>query len=522
MIRVLLFLVLVALAAWGVVWFADRPGDIAITWQGWRIETSVMVAVVAIAIVIAACVLLWSLLRTVLRSPDLVATFLSHRRGVRGHLAISRGLIAVGAGDARAARRAADEAARIAPGQPLTLLLDAQCAQLSGDRAAAEQAFRAMAARDDTRLLGLRGLFIEAQRRGDTAAARGFAEQAAEDAPATLWAGQAALEFRCAAGDWATALAALERNRQYDVVDKPTYRRQRAVLLTAQALAAADSDRDRARTLALEAVKLAPSLVPAAELAGRMLGESGELRRAARIVEKAWQDNPHPDLADTYAHLRPGDAARERLARVQTLALKTPGHIEGTLAVARAALDAQEFAVARAALEPLLQAPTQRVAVLMAALEQRESNNEGRAREWMARALRAPRDPAWTADGFVSDRWMPVSPVSGRLDAFQWKVPLAELGDSRDVIDAGDEIAAAPVVLTAPAPDLPPLEAAPPPPAMASEMPPVPPPVPSERPVEAVVPLTHVPDDPGPEAAADLDPEAIAHDPAASGRPLFK
>jgi len=173
-------------------------------------------------------------------------------------------------------------------------------------------------------------------------------------------------------------------------------------------------------------VKLAPSLVPAAELAGRMLGESGELRRAARIVEKAWQDNPHPDLADTYAHLRPGDAARERLARVQTLALKTPGHIEGTLAVARAALDAQEFAVARAALEPLLQAPTQRVAVLMAALEQRESNNEGRAREWMARALRAPRDPAWTADGFVSDRWMPVSPVSGRLDAFQWKVPLAE------------------------------------------------------------------------------------------------
>ena len=64
----------------------------------------------------------------------------------------------------------------------------------------------------------------------------------------------------------------------------------------------------------------------------------------------------------------------------------------------------------------------------MAEIEQRESGDEGRAREWMARALRAPRDPAWTADGFVSDRWMPVSPVSGRLDAFQWKVPLARTG----------------------------------------------------------------------------------------------
>jgi HemY protein len=513
MIRVLLFLVFVALAACGVAWIADRPGDIAITWQGWRIETSVMVAVVAVAALVALCVLLWSLLRTILRSPDLLATFLNHRRGVRGYLAISRGLIAVGAGDARSARHAADEAARIAPGQPLTLLLDAQCAQIAGDRAAAETAFRAMAERDDTRLLGLRGLFIEAQRRGDVAAARGFAEQAASAAPSTGWAGQAALEFRCAAGDWAAALAALDQNYRYDLVDKPTYRRHRAVLLTAQALAAADSDRDRARGLALDAVKLAPDLVPAAELAGRLLGENNELRRAARIVEQAWQDNPHPDLADTYAHLRPGDSARERLARVQTLARKTPGHAEGALAVARVALDAQEFAVARDAIKPLLKAPTQRVAALMAEIEQRESNNEGRAREWMARALRAPRDPAWTADGFVSDRWMPVSPVSGRLDAFQWKVPLAELSGSHPVIDVDDEMTVAEPAVLAP-PEEPRVDAsaaiapAPPPKPVAPAQPPAPVTPAPARQAEPVIPLTHVPDDPGPEPAADLDPEA--------------
>ena len=155
------------------------------------------------------------------------------------------------------------------------------------------------------------------------------------------------LEFRCAAGDWAGALAALDRNSRHGLIDKAEYQRQRAVLLTARALAAEESDRDRARSLALDAVKLAPTLVPAAELAGRLLGEAGELRRASRIIEKAWQANPHPDLAETYAHLRPGDSARERLARVQSLAQKAPGHVESALAVARAALDAQEFAVAR-------------------------------------------------------------------------------------------------------------------------------------------------------------------------------
>ena len=150
--------------------------------------------------------MVWSIVRTILRSPDLIAMFLSHRRGVRGYLAISRGLIAVGAGDARRAKRASNEAERIAPGEPLALLLNAQVAQLSGDRAAAEHAFRAMAERDDTKLLGLRGLFIEAQRRKDAAAARAYAEEAANAAPALGWAGQAVLEFRCAAGDWAAAL----------------------------------------------------------------------------------------------------------------------------------------------------------------------------------------------------------------------------------------------------------------------------------------------------------------------------
>jgi HemY protein len=514
MIRVLLFLALVAVLALGVVWMADRPGDVAIVWQGYRIETSVMVAVVAVALVALLAVLAWSIVRSILRSPDLIAMFLSHRRGVRGYLAISRGLIAVGAGDAAAAKRAATEADRVAPGEPLALLLNAQFAQLSGDRAAAEHAFRAMAERDDTKLIGLRGLYIEAQRRKDVAAARAYAEEAANAAPALGWAGQAVLEFRCASGDWTAALSALDRNSRFGLIDKTEYKRQRAVLLTARALAAADGD--RARSLALDALKLAPTFVPAAELAGRLLGEAGELRRASRIIEKAWAANPHPDLAETYAHLRPGDSARERLARVQSLALKVPSqgapHIESALAVARAALDAQEFAVARNAIRPLLKEPTQRVATLMAEIEQRESGDEGRAREWMGRALRAARDPQWSADGFVSDRWMPVSPVSGRLDAFQWKVPLAELGDARAIIDLDELDAEKPPVIVAPPARPPELAEHNEPPAESVAPVPSPPAalagsVPKPPRAESIIPLLHVPDDPGPEASADLDPE---------------
>jgi HemY protein len=548
MIRVVIYLVIVGLLAFGAVWLADRPGDVAITWLGHRIETSVMVLAITVAAIAVAATILWSMVRAVMRSPGLVGHYLRTRRGVRGYLAVSQGLVAVGSGDVVAARSFMEEASRIAPDEPLTLLLRAQTAQLSGDREGAARSFELMAARGDTRLLGLHGLFIEARRRNDPATALLYAEEAAKHISVPGWAGQAVLEFRCVAGDWSGALDRLERNMRSGLADKATYRRQRAVLLTAQALAAEDGERDRAKALVLEATKLAPSLVPAAALAGRLLAGAGELRKAGRIIEAAWRANPHPDLADAYAHLRPGHSARERLTRIEALAAKSPGNVEAALAVARAALDAQEFVIARQALAPLAIVPTKRVAALMAELEQMQHGDEGRAREWMMRALHARRDPAWTADGFVSERWLPVSPVTGRLDAFEWKDPLAGDDHAGAVIEADEtgmldarreDTATSTASLVArrnedlgstadhgASSQTEPFEREPPPasqaaarpePAAASLQegsPPVvrrpPRPTHSLTPIPvppAVIPLVHAPDDPGPEPQERIEPE---------------
>jgi len=504
MIRILLYLIVVGLLAYGVALLADRPGEVVITWQGWRIETSLMVLGAAVLAATAILVAVWSLMRAILRSPIVLGNLLRNRRGVRAYEAISNGLIAVGAGDIGAARKFTAEVNRIAPGEPLALLLSAQAAQLAGDREAAERTFRAMASRADTKALGLHGLFIEAQRRDDLASARAYAEEAARTAPALAWAGRAVLEFRCAGGDWAGALALLERNR--GALDKASYRRQRAVLLTARALALEDSDRDSAKAFALEAVKLAPTLVPAAALAGRRLAEAGELRKASRIVAKAWSANPHPELAQAYAELRFGDAARDRLARIEALAKKVPGNIEGALAIARAALDAREFAKARAALAPYVAAPTKRIGLLMAELERGERNDEGRAREWLARALHAAPDPAWTADGYVSDRWLPVSPVSGRIDAFEWRVPLTGIVGAAPVIEP-EAPAVAPIEIAAdrqsenasPSSDAERSATAAPARGRSEH----PQPMPAAAPV---IPLIQVPDDPGPDAVEDSEP----------------
>jgi HemY protein len=191
---------------------------------------------------------------------------------------------------------------------------------------------------------------------------------------------------------------------------------------------------------------------------------------------------------------------------MQSLADKVPGQLEGAIAVARAALDAREFATARAGLAPYLSAPTRRVATLMAEIEETEHVDEGRVREWMGRAMRAAGDPVWTADSVVSERWMPVSP-NGQLDGYEWKVPLAEIGVSRAVIEVAE-----PVEVSMPdrsVQSAPELAAKPEPvlerPARKQTKSAIKPAAKAKQ-VEAVIPLVHAPDDPGPDSGLDGDP----------------
>ena len=560
MFRVIMFLTVIGALALAGIWLADRPGAVAINWMGWRIETSVAVAAAIVAITAVLIALLWSGLRLMVRSPRLVSRALRQQRARKGQKAIARGLVAVASGDAQAARKFAATADRIAGDDPLVLLLRAQTAQLSGNRAGAEQAFRAMTDHDETRLLGLRGLFVEAQRQDHAQDARRFAEEAARAAPALPWAGQAVFESYCAEGNWVPALRALESQMRNNLVDRTKYRRLRAVLLTAQAQEAEEGDPSRARAMAAEASKLAPGLVPAAVLGARLGANEGDWRKGAKLLEAAWRLQPHPDIAELYAHLRPGGSARDRLARIRHLTKHAASIPEAALARARAALEAKEFASARSALAPMLTQPTRRVALLMAELEQAESGHEGRAREWIARAVRAAPDHAWTADGMVSDRWMPVSPVTGRLDAFEWKAPLGQISHSGEIIEnmplpsgaearwlaapeasvAVDDLldhdavaavppgeaatqvlhsveAEEPVPAAAPEPAAPPASSPSAPSIVAQAFETPAESLPHERPkrpvatqpravrADAVIPMLHAPDDPGPEP----DPDAV-------------
>jgi HemY protein len=500
MIRLLLFLAALALAAYGLTWLAENPGEVTLAWQGVEYKTSLMVAAGVVAGLAILLALAWGVVRFVFRLPSLVSLAAKARRREKGYAALSRGMVAVGSGDARAASRHAAEARKHLGDEPLAKLLRAQAAQLAGDRAGAAAAFREMLEHPQTHALGLRGLHIEARRSGDSEAALDFAMRAHKHA-ALPWAGQAVLDDRAAHGDWAGALGIVESNAAARLIDKPTANRWRAVLKTAMAQDLADRDAKAALALAQEACALAPGLVPAAILCGRLTAANGDTHRAAKIIEAAYRQTPHPGLASAYVRLRRGDSAADRLARARALARLAPFDSESQIAVGRAALEARDLAAARAAVAPLLAPgapagrPTVRVCLLMADIEE-AAGADGAVREWLARAARAPRDRAWIADGVISDRWAPVSP-SGALDAFVWRTPEERLSAS--------EPSPAPAPAAGPPPALAASSPAPPAVAPAPQIASAPKPEPRGAGTVVVLPAG-APDDPGPQDEGEHKP----------------
>src|SRR5271169_3855864 len=455
MVRLLIFLAALALAALGLTWLANNPGVVDLTWRGEQYEVSLMFGLAVVLALAIAIAIVWALLRFVFRVPSLVSIGAQARKREKGFRALSRGMLAVGAGDARGAAKHASDASRLIGHEPMTKLLQAQSAQLAGDRASAVAAYNAMLPHHETQGLGLRGLHLEARRAGDHAAALEYAMRANARAPAA-WAGQAVLDDRTRRGDWAGALATVDTNAAARLIDKPTANRWRAVIKTAMAEAVMERDPKHALVLAQEACRLAPTLVPAAAICGRLMAQAGDYRRASRILEAAYAQTPHPDLAAAYIRLRHGDSTEDRLARARTLARVAPSDPESPLTVGRAALEAHDDGAARAAIAPLVASdsphgrPTRRVCLLMADIEEADAH-QGAVREWLGRAARAPRDKAWVADGVISDRWAPVSP-SGALDAFVWRTPDERI--AAPAAPAAAERPTAPVVeqIAAPAP----------------------------------------------------------------------
>jgi len=419
MLRLALMLLIAVAAALFVLWGAQTPGTVTIVWLGARVETSMVFALIAVG---AALAVLLPVLHVLFDFGSRSSFAAERARRRRGEDAMALGLLAIETAELREAGEHCAHAAKLIEEPRLAHLLRAKSAEARGEEAEIERLYTEMLSHADTELLGRKGLLDLALSRGERTAALAHAEAALRLSQEAGWPALAACELRAQACDWQGALEALEQAAGRRALAGDVAQRRRAVLLAA---AAAKLERERhlpeAADLAVKAARLAPALTPAALLAARLLRAQGDGWKAVGVLEEAWTAEPHPAIAAAYRDVRAEASQAERLQSLEGLARLRPEHRESRLLAAELAMERQDWSLAWDQLDAVHRVqPSSRVCGLFAALC-RARGEDANARQWVAQAVTAPREPNWSDID-------PDDPAFLYEDS-EWRALLAEFGD---------------------------------------------------------------------------------------------
>ncbi|MCR4376769.1 MAG: heme biosynthesis protein HemY [Rhodospirillales bacterium] len=433
MARLFLFFVVALALAWGVVWVADHPGQMSLVWGGWRIDTSAGVLGVALIVFAVTAALLYRFWLFLTRAPGRIGMAFKERRSQKGYKALTKGMVAVAAGDAEEAKRQVGKADSLLNEPPLTLLLKAQAAQLNGDEGAAETFFTLMLDDAEMEFLGLRGLLNQAMKRGDDKTALELARRAQGLNGKSAWLAETVFQLEARAGSWLGADEALKKVGKLTDFSAREVNHRRAVALLGQSVEAHKKGNTQdAIKLAQKALNEDPALVVASAHLARLLMAGDNARKAKDVIEKAWALAPHPDLLALYFDAAKATDGLKKVTAAQALLSLKSSSPYSHIAMAAAALEAQLWGQARTHLEAVLESsggqaggPLRTAMTLMARLEEEDCGDKDASRVWLARAAVAPADPAWLCGhcGHVDTQWTPHCPKCKTFDALAWANP---------------------------------------------------------------------------------------------------
>lgn len=434
LLKILVFVAIIGLLALAGGFLLETSGGVMVTVAGVEYTLAPLQSVIALGVLVVGIWVFLKLLSLLVATwkflngdETALSRYFDRGRERRGYQALADGLMALASGEGRLAMSKARKAEGLLEKPEITNVLLAQAAEMAGDTRVAEETYKKLVADDKTRFVGVRGVMKQRLADGDKDTARKLAEKALALKPKHEETQDVLLTLQTQAEDWAGARSTLTAKLRSGSLPRDVYKRRDAVLALSEAKGIIDEDAPiGARERAIEANKLSPDLVPAAAMAARAFIEQGKPRYATRILKKAWEVNPHPELAGAFAEIVPDETPEQRIKRFAALTKVQPDHPETKLLLTELYIVAEDFPEARRALGDLAEnAADARSLTLMAAIERGEGASDAVVQGWLAKALTAPRGPQWVCDAcnHINASWVPVCPSCGSFDTLTWKTP---------------------------------------------------------------------------------------------------
>ena len=434
LIKIILFVGIVGFLAWGAGYLLEVDGGMTIRGFGYEVSPGpletvllLILLVVLVWVLIKVLSLAVALLKFINGDETALSRYFDRNRERKGFDALSEGLMALASGEGKVAMSKAVKADKYLKKPALTNLLIAQAAEMAGDTRKAEETYRKLAENEQTRFVGVRGIMNQKLAAGDKETALQLAEKAFALKPKHEETGDVLLRLQAEKSDWTGARKTLNAKLRNGQLPRDVHKRRDAVLALSEAADVIDENSSiEQRESAIEANRLSPDLIPAAVMAAQGYIEQGKPRYATRVLKKAWDASPHPDLAAAFAAIAPDETPVARIKRFAALTRINPDHPETKMLLAELHIANEDFPAARRALGDLVETdPDARSVTLMAAIERGEGASDTVVKGWLARAIAVPRGPQWICDNcqHIHSEWAPICENCSSFDTLEWKRP---------------------------------------------------------------------------------------------------
>ena len=436
LIKIVLFIALVGAATLAAGSLIEAGGEVRIAIGTVEFTLTPLAGIIAVLALLVAGWIAFRLIGLALAvfrffygDETAISRYFDRNRERRGFEALADGLMALASGEGKLALAKAARAEKYLRRPDLTLLISAQAAEMTGDRAKAQSYYRRLLDDDRTRFVGVQGILKQKLAEGDTDTALKLAQKAFALRPRHTGTIDTLFALQSEHHDWKGARETLRAKLKARALPKDVHVRRDAVLALAEAREKLEAGEiEEGRLAALQANRLSPDLIPAAVLAAEMQVLNKAPKAAVKLLKKAWSAQPHPDLAAAFAEIAPDESPSERRKRFQPLLKLKPDHPESRMLAAELAIVDDDFAAARKAMGDLADtAPTIRALTIMAAIERGEGAPDNVVRGWLTRALGADRGPQWICDSchHIHGSWQPVCEHCHGFDTLSWKTPPA-------------------------------------------------------------------------------------------------
>ncbi len=434
LIKIILFVGAVGALAWGAGFLIEADGGVQIRAMGYELNPGPLESVLLLILLV---IVLWVVLKLVALliavwhflngDETALSRYFDRSRERKGFEALSEGLMALASGEGRVAMAKAAKADKYLNKPELTNLLIAQAAEMAGDSRKAEETYRKLVENEQTRFVGVRGIMKQKLAAGDDDTALELAQRAFALKPKHEETGDVLLRLQAQKEDWSGARKTLNAKLKNGQLPRDVHKRRDAVLALSEARDIIDPEKSiEARERAIEANRLSPDLIPAAVMAAHGYIAQDKPRYATRLLKKAWDARPHPDLAAAFAAIAPKETPPQRIKRFTTLTRINPTHPETMMLLAELNIANEDFPAARRALGNLVEKdPDARSVTLMAAIERGEGADDKIVQGWLARALTVPRGPQWICENcqHIHTTWKPICENCASFDTLEWKRP---------------------------------------------------------------------------------------------------